>query len=82
MCFLAYLTVKKSKITCPAELENLLQKYGTFFKEFKSKSFNSSLFYPLFVIRRLFLIALILFVNDPRVQLTVSFALSLCVPYI
>ena len=58
-------------------LELFMEKFGTFFEEFKDDNITSYIFYVIFVFRRLTTVALILFIEEPIVQLSLSFVLSL-----
>ena len=62
--------------------EDYMQKYGTFFEEFKFESSKYCLFYLLFVLRRLVLVFLIVFIKSEITQLYVSLFCSLAVRYI
>ena len=78
MIGLTYLIIKRSKLQSE-ELENFLNAFGTFFKEFKKDGASSWLFYLIFVVRRFSLIVLIMFVNTPIIQISLSITFTLFV---
>ena len=59
--------------------EEYLKKFGTFFEEFRCEPSKYCLFYLLFVIRRMILVFLIVFIENEIVQLYFSFVCSLTV---
>ena len=66
-------------IKASGELEAFLTMYGTFFEEFKKDELSSWLFYVLFVIRRISITILVIFIDSPTIQLTLSIAFTLSV---
>ena len=77
--FLIYHINKCRKIESRIELEEYMEKFGTFFDEFYLKDNQPCLFYLIFVLRRCALVMLIMFVSSPIAQLCISFIISLTV---
>ena len=70
--------IKKLKITEDEE-EGFMLLYPTFFEEFENFGVSSSLYYVLFVIRRMIIVFIIWAVNSPILQLSISATLSITV---
>ena len=75
---LVNLVIKRSKCGT-IELNDFLKHFGTFFEEFQQEGTSCWLFYVLFVLRRFSMVILILFVKEPILQVSLSFALSISV---
>ena len=78
---LLYVIIKRKSIIDLDEKENFLKKYATFFDEFKDDGISSWMFYLIFVIRRLSLVMIILFVSNPVLQLALSVSFTLIVRF-
>ena len=78
---LLYVIVKRNSIIDPDEKEKFLKKYATFFDEFKDEGISSWMFYLIFVIRRLSIVMIILFVTNPVLQLALSVSFTLIVRF-
>ena len=78
MVLLTFLIIKRSKLQSEA-LEKFLKAFGTFFEEFKQDGKSCWLFYLIFVVRRFSLIILIMFVNNPIIQISLSITFTLFV---
>ena len=78
---LLYTILKRNSIKDPYEKEKFLKKYSTFFDEFKEEGLSSWIFYLIFVVRRLSLVMIILFVSNPVLQLALSVSFTLIVRF-
>ena len=63
------------------ELLNNKDALNEILQEFKQRGTSDTLFYILFIIRRIILSILIVMVNEPVLQLTISIVISLSVSF-
>ena len=71
--------IRKSNIFSESENEDINVKYGTFFGEFKDTCTSERWFYVIYVLRRISMVALVLFVTSPILQLSISFCFAFSV---
>ena len=76
---LPYILIKRSKITDRVFLLQFEKLFSTIFDEFCGEPLSSSLYYLMFIFRRVFLTLCILYISDPLVQLVVSAVFCLIV---
>lgn len=63
---------KRSTITEEAEVTSFVNKFPTFFEEFKDQITSGRILYLIYILRRSVLVASIVFVHDGMLQLIVS----------
>lgn len=73
---------KKSKTLSEAEKLKIKNEYGEIFDEFNQNQVSCCLFYVIFIVRRVVISVIILFLNIPEVQISISVSLCLAVKYI
>ena len=69
---------KRSNIS-ELDKESFLERFETFFAEFKEEGTSSWLFYLIFVIRRFSIVCIIFLIETPVIQMTLSFSFTLMV---
>lgn len=80
--FLLYLIRKRSKLSEENEIKLFIEKFGTFFEEFKSEGLKDWLFYFIYILRRLMIQISYQFIDDGALQLSFSIMFSLTVAFI
>ena len=76
-----YLLYKRSKLTEENEIKSFIEKFGTFFEEFKSDGIKDWLFYFIYILRRLMINVSYQFIDDGVFQLSISIMFSLSVRF-
>ena len=70
---------KRSMITEEVEATAFVNKFPTFFEEFKDQATSNRIFYLIYILRRNILVACIVFISDGIIQLIVSLVCCLSV---
>ena len=66
-------------MTDEEEIKTFVEKFGTFFEEFKSDGIKDWLFYFIYILRRLMIQVSYQFIDDGIFQLSISIMFSLSV---
>ena len=71
--------IQRQNLTNEQEINQFTQKFSTFFYEFKDDSIALWLYYFLYIARRIVIIACYNFIEDYKLQISLTLAISLIV---
>ena len=74
-----YIIFERKKLSDEQKINELSQKFSTFFYEFKDDSIALWLYYFLDIARRIVIIACYNFIEDYKLQISLTLAISLIV---
>ncbi|OMJ87111.1 hypothetical protein SteCoe_11261 [Stentor coeruleus] len=75
-----YIICKRSKLTDENIINEIEEKYATFFEEFKTTGLSMWIFYILYILRRTLLVLSYLYIKDGSLQLAICISICLTIP--